>query len=179
LVGRPTLSVGRIAGGIGVNVVPDRCAIEIDRRIIPGEEPEGALAEIDALLSAVRDNIPGLRFEREEPFIVDWALDTPPDSAIVAAASAACREVDAPSEPLGVPYGSDASKLWALARVPSIVLGPGSIEQAHTADEFVPIAQLAGARDIYVRSVLGYSDGPSDDQFKVTMTDWSGTEERG
>ncbi len=42
LCGRPTLSVGTIHGGISVNTVPDRCTIEIDRRLSPGEEPQAA-----------------------------------------------------------------------------------------------------------------------------------------
>lgn len=157
LVGQPTLSVGRVWGGIGVNIVPDRCTIEIDRRIIPGEEPASALAEIDAVLANVRESNPHFCVEREEPFLIDWALDTPPDSPIVAATQAVAREIGSPSAPVGVPYGTDASKLWALAQVPSIVFGPGSIEQAHTANEFVPIEHLTTAREFLMRSVLKFS----------------------
>jgi len=157
LVGQPTLSVGRVWGGIGVNIVPNSCAIEIDRRIIPGEEPASALAEIDAVLAKLRESRPHLRVERAEPFLTDWALDTPADTPIVAAARAAALAIGVPSTPVGVPYGTDASKLWALAQVPSIVFGPGSIEQAHTANEFVPIAHLTTAREFLIRSVLTFS----------------------
>src|SRR5204862_2217155 len=44
-LGPATLSVGRIEGGVSVNTVPDRCRIEIDRRILPGEAPQAALQE--------------------------------------------------------------------------------------------------------------------------------------
>lgn len=157
LVGHPTLSVGRIWGGLGVNIVPDQCTIEIDRRIIPGEDPAGAMGEIDRVLAGPLELDPAIRWQREEPFLVDWALDTSLDAMIVQAARHACQEVGVSGEPIGVPYGTDASKLWALGQVPSIVFGPGSIEQAHTADEFVPIAQLVRASEVLVRSALSYT----------------------
>src|SRR5207249_3490070 len=50
LLGPATMSVGRIDGGTSVNTVPDRCQVEIDRRLIPGEEPLAALADFKAFL---------------------------------------------------------------------------------------------------------------------------------
>lgn len=149
LVGSPTLNVGRIWGGRGVNVVPDRCTIEIDRRIIPGEDPTAVLAEADALLTELKATNPALTVEREAPYVIDWALDTPRDADVVRAASASCRSLGLPDEPIGVPYGTDASKLWVLGRVPSVVLGPGSINEAHSADESVPVPHLLAAARTY------------------------------
>jgi acetylornithine deacetylase/succinyl-diaminopimelate desuccinylase-like protein len=154
LVGSPTLSIGRIWGGTAVSVVPDRCTVEIDRRVIPGETADGALTEIDEALAAARRDLPDLEYEREAPFVADWPLDTPQDAAVVLAARAAARTLALPDSPTGVPYGSDASKLQALGGVPSIVLGPGSIAQAHTAEEFVPIDHLSRAAELYARTAL-------------------------
>ena len=153
LVGSPTLSVGRIWGGTGGNIVPDRCTIEIDRRTIPGEEHQAIIAEFDASLAEVAAAHPTIRFEREEPYLADWALDTPLDAPVVVAVRRACQELELDDSAVGVAYGTDASKLWALGRVPSVVLGPGSIAQAHTGDEHVPIAQLVTASALYHRSV--------------------------
>src|SRR5207253_3747991 len=61
LLGPPTLSVGRIEGGTSVNTVPDRCRIEIDRRVIPGEEAEIAHQELASFLRAQ----PGIDFPFE------------------------------------------------------------------------------------------------------------------
>ena len=158
LVGSPTLSVGIIEGGTGVNVVPDRCTIDIDRRTIPGEGMESALTEIEALLADVRRARPDVRLELSPPTTDDWPLDTPVDAAIVQAAQAACRALGRPDALLGVPYSTDASKLWALREVPSIVLGPGSITQAHTADEFVPVAHLPAAVAMYEHTALELSE---------------------
>ena len=156
LVGCPTLNVGRIWGGIGVNVVPDRCTIEVERRLIPGEDPAAALAEIDAVLAELRDRTPPVRVEREEPYVTTPTLGTPAGAAVVAAVRQACRDVGVSDEPTGVPYGSDASKLWAYGGVPSVVLGPGSIDQAHTAEEYVPVDELCQAVEIYVRTALNW-----------------------
>ncbi|MGH2355872.1 MAG: M20 family metallopeptidase, partial [Chloroflexota bacterium] len=154
LAGSPTLSIGRVWGGTAVNIVPDRCTIELDRRIIPGETADGALAELDAALAGAQAANPALRVEREPPFVADWALDTPADAAVVQAAAVACREIGLSADPAGVAFGSDASKLQALAGVPSIVLGPGSIAQAHTPEEYVPVAHLPAAAELYTRTAL-------------------------
>ena len=164
LTGSPTLSVGRIWGGTAVNIVPDRCTVEVDRRLIPGEDAAGALAELDAVLAGLQREQPALAFEREEPFVADWSLDTPPEAAIVAAAAAACAAAGLDGTPAGVTYGSDASKLWALARVPSIVFGPGDIAQAHTADEFVPLEELPRAAAVYAGAALRLAGGPEGPQ---------------
>ena len=154
LVGSPTLSVGRIWGGTGVNIVPERCTIEIDRRLIPGEDAQGALAEVDAFLAECAADNPVLKIAREEPFVVDWPLETPDDAAVVSAARAACANLNLPTQPTGVPYGTDASKLWALGGIPAIVLGPGSIAQAHTAEEYISLADVVAAAELYRRIAL-------------------------
>lgn len=154
LVGSPTLSVGRIWGGTGVNIVPERCTIEIDRRLIPGEDAQAALAEVDTFLAACAAANPLLNIEREKPFVADWPLETPDDAAVVGAGRAACADLSLSAQPIGVPYGTDASKLWALGGIPAIVLGPGSIAQAHTAEEYVSLAEVAAAAELYRRIAL-------------------------
>ncbi len=93
---------------------------------------------------------------REEPFLIDPALDTPPDSGIAQAALRACRTSSAQRELCAVGYGSDASKLQAVAGVPAVVLGPGSINQAHTANEWVEVRELVEARNYTRRFVASF-----------------------
>jgi acetylornithine deacetylase/succinyl-diaminopimelate desuccinylase-like protein len=149
VVGPPTLSIGRIWGGTGVNTIPGRATIEVDRRLVPGETANGALEEVDAILDGL-----DVRSERDEPFLVTPPLDTPPDAPVVAAVAAACRASKLSSDPTGVPYGSDASKLWAYAGVPSVVLGPGSIDAAHSAAEHVRVDDLVAAARVYLGAAL-------------------------
>ncbi len=135
LVGPGTISVGLIGGGTQVNVVPESCWIEVDRRLIPGEEPDAVFADYRSRFAV----------EFSAPTIRDAPLDTPANSAI---ARVAHEVLGTPPE--GVPYGSDASKL-SRAGVPSIVLGPGHIDQAHTAEEWVVIEEVEQAVEIYRR----------------------------
>jgi acetylornithine deacetylase len=156
LFGSPTLTVSMIRGGLQANTVPPECVIEIDRRTIPGEKHEQVLAEVDAVLDEIRQRDPTFKIEREAPMFVDWALETSPDSAIARAAMDACRAIRGAGELGAVPYGSDASKLSALAHIPSVVLGPGDIAQAHTADEWVPIAEVVQAAEIYAQIAVEF-----------------------
>ncbi|MCX7031544.1 MAG: M20 family metallopeptidase [Spirochaetes bacterium] len=149
LLGRPTLSVGVIRGGTSVNTVPGSCEIEIDRRLLPGEDPVSAVEHCRRFLEA---RLPGADLEVEPAWISDLALDTPPDSEAARMSLEAVRKVRGRSEPVGVPYGTDASKL-AEAGLPSVVLGPGDIVQAHTVDEWIEIAELEHAVEIYVELV--------------------------
>jgi acetylornithine deacetylase len=142
-LGPRTLSVGTIEGGQTVNTVPDRCTVMVDRRVIPGE----ALADVAAGLTAQlaeRGLCEGVR--------VDEVLRDPPmclaeDSPWVQRVLAAARSV-LPTGTAAVHYGTDASK-FAEAGMPALVLGPGDIAQAHTANEWVELAQVEAAARIY------------------------------
>ncbi len=149
LVGSPAFTVGLIEGGTGVNIVPARCVITYDRRILPGERPEAVLAELDALLDEVRVRRPEVTITLAPPDLVDDALETDAADPLVRAASTMCEAVGLDGTPVGVPYGTDASKLRNRRGIPSIVFGPGSIAQAHGADEYVPLDHLDAAVAVY------------------------------
>jgi acetylornithine deacetylase len=158
----PTLTVGTIQGGVGVNIVPDSCTIAIDRRTLPREDPDAILAEVDAILREVEQRTPGLRIEREAPSVSERGLETSPDSPIVRLTVDACAEAlgsrDA-AQPVGVPYGTDATLLSGIAKIPTVVLGPGDIAQAHTADEWVEIEQVERCAGIYYRIMREFVSG--------------------
>ncbi|HZQ09585.1 MAG TPA: M20/M25/M40 family metallo-hydrolase, partial [Anaerolineae bacterium] len=154
----PTLCISTIHGGLQVNMVPDECVIEIDRRTAPGESPAQVLAEFDAVLDDLRRADPTFTIERLEPDVSDWALDTPRGATIAQSALAACRTIRGDADFGAVPYGSDASKLAELAHIPSIVFGPGNIAQAHTGDEWVEIAQVVQAAEIYAQTAIEFGN---------------------
>jgi acetylornithine deacetylase len=147
LVGRATWSVGKVSGGAAVNIVPETCLIEVDRRLLPGETGPSALAEVDAIIAEIQTAHPQLRIEREVPFGYVSGIDTSPSDPLVKALDAASASVRGESRIVGVAYGTNASKFVEVG-VPCVVFGPGYIQQAHTADEFVDLDQVAAAVDI-------------------------------
>jgi acetylornithine deacetylase len=77
------------------------------------------------------------------------------NTSVVSCARRVLRTMKLNERPCGVPFGSDASKL-SRAGVPAIVFGPGSIDQAHAADEYVELAQVEQAMDFYRRFILDF-----------------------
>lgn len=148
LLGPATLNIGVIRGGVQVNFVPDRCEIEIDRRLLPGEKANEVLADYRALLDRLSHRDPSMRLSVEPPWISDEAMETPPESGVARTAAAVLREMNLPDSLVGVPFGSDASKL-SRHGVPSIIFGPGSIDLAHAAVEFVECDQVIRAEQFY------------------------------
>jgi acetylornithine deacetylase ArgE len=155
LLGQATLNVGVIHGGVQVNFVPDWCEIEIDRRLLPGETPESVLAHHDAILEELKSKCPLLNTESNPPSIADPALETNADAQVAQVAKRVLTEMGLNGELTGVPYGSDASKL-ARHGVPSIIFGPGSIDRAHAAIEYVECDQVELAVSFYREFLLQF-----------------------
>ncbi|MCA9119713.1 MAG: M20 family metallopeptidase [Planctomycetaceae bacterium] len=148
LLGGPTISVGIISGGISVNTVADACVIEIDRRVLPGEDPMAARQHlIDYLADKLDESVP---VTHEDPFIASGGLADKINGELATEVSKAASACGSPGELIGVPYGTDAPAFDAIG-CPTIVFGPGSIEQAHTKDEWLAIEQLERAVEIYYR----------------------------
>ncbi|RWP16104.1 MAG: M20 family peptidase [Mesorhizobium sp.] len=154
LVSPPTLTVSLIEGGLELTTVPPSCRIWVDRRLVPGERPEQALAEVENILQGLRDR-EDIKVRSLLPALEDPAPDSAESSKIASVAAQACAKVAGTGKYIGVPYGTDASQL-SLAGIPCIVLGPGSIDRAHTNNEFIELDQLERSVEIYRRIMLSY-----------------------
>lgn len=149
VLGPPSLSIGRIEGGQSVNIVPDWCEIQVDRRVIPGEEPSSCPGRVADFLA---EKLRGLdRIEFLPPWVNMPALrpNVPAETvetvrSIIAGVTGRAPEVG------GVPFGTDAGPL-GQAGIPGLVLGPGDIAQAHTKDEWIELDQVRQAAEIYYR----------------------------
>lgn len=148
LCGPGTMSVGVIRGGVSVNIVPDQCTIEIDRRLRPEEDPRLAYQHlIDYVAQA--PEIP-FTVEHDPPYLEAPALSNDANGAIADRLLRIVREVSGRGETVGVAYATDAAFL-AAAGIPTVVFGPGSIAQAHTVDEWISIDELQQAAEILYR----------------------------
>lgn len=149
LLGPATFNVGMIEGGRQVNMVPDLCSAAIDRRLLPGES-------IPAVLENCRNLFPAeLSIRFESPLLQDEAFETPASSKLIQCCRSVAEKLGLDPAPIGVPFGTDASK-FARAGIPSIIFGPGSIDQAHTADEYVECSQVEKAAEFYRELMLAF-----------------------
>ncbi len=155
LLGRPTLTVATIHGGMGVNIVPEHCAITVDRRTLPSEKAADVIAEVEGVLADLRQRNPGVKVEIGEPFADIAGLDTPEDHPFVRLATQRAAEHGGAPRAVGVPYGTNAAGLAAKG-IPTVVLGPGDITQAHSADEWVELAQVERCAELYAQIALAY-----------------------
>ena len=149
VLGPPSLSVGRIEGGQSVNVVPDLCTIEVDRRVIPGEQPGDCIARAEA---AIRDKLGSLSGVEFLPPWVRMPALAPESSAggdfLEAVRAAVAAVTGGRPAVAGVPYGTDAGPLGETG-LACVVFGPGDIAQAHTKDEWIELDQVRLAADAY------------------------------
>lgn len=124
ILGTPTFNIGTVRGGSKTNIVPDLCEAAIDIRTIPGQNMQPLLDKLVA-------QFPGLEIsaKKSEPLLTDAAHP-------MVRKLASCG-----APPVGAPWFCDGA-IFAAAGMPAVALGPGSIAQAHTADEFISIADL-------------------------------------
>lgn len=163
LVGRPSVNAAVITGGSARNVVPDRCEMIIDRRIVPGEtDPAEVLAPFHDLGAAIAAEHP----EVDLTFQLDaWtdAAEANADSDIAGSArQAIVAERGARPADVGFTGITDARFYINDAKIPTVILGPGSLSVAHTANEWVLVDDLVAAARIYARifvRFLGVGEG--------------------
>jgi len=156
MCGLPTLSVCTVHGGEGANTIPDRCTIEIDRRLIPGEDEHKAIQHVTEFL----EKAPNIDFpvRHSPPFTYGPPLANDANGTVANRLLIAAQQVLSQSDSTKTSkhYSTDAAFL-AAAGVPSVVFGPGFFEQAHTADEWVPIPHLESAAEILYQFILSYT----------------------
>jgi len=151
-LGPPTFNVGRIDGGGAVNVVAGRCVVDFDRRYLPGESGAQLVEDLRRRLREyeARGEIVGFELgvlKDSRPFETDTTTE------LVQRLSRACEASGVPPALRGTGWYSDAGPLAPVCRE-VVVFGPGSIRQAHTADEYIELDQLEKGADILRRFVM-------------------------
>ena len=137
----PTINLGHIHGGDNPNRICAHCELHFDIRPLPGMDLAELRGEIDRRIGArLRDS--GLQFERVSLFEGIPAMDTPAESPIVKAAEALTGVAAG-----AVAFGTEGPYLNALG-MQTVIMGPGSIEQAHQPDEYLALDQIEPAKRI-------------------------------
>lgn len=148
LLGPATSTVTQIEGGSAVNVIPGHCSVLVDRRLLPGETPEAALAQYDQAIAAAQQAYPDLRVTRH---VFDVALPAETSDAGLAAMfeEEAGRVLGRSVRAAGFHATCDMAHLVHEGGIPTIIFGPGDLAWAHQYDERVPILELYQAAEVY------------------------------
>jgi acetylornithine deacetylase len=142
----PSLNVARVEGGTAINVVPDRCVVDVGVRLLPGQDAEAVAARLQeaaAAAAGVAEDMP------------DWELLSISHPLELAAEAPLFRTLcELAGEPVeaAADYTTDAGWLQRMG-MECVLFGPGSIRVAHQPDEHLPIAQLRAARAVLARLV--------------------------
>jgi acetylornithine deacetylase len=151
LLGRGSLHASKIQGGVGMSTYPELCNLAIERRTLPGESAEKALAEIEDACAKVRSEHPQFA-ARVTLNTAQLPSDVPVDSPIVKRLRGALEREGVPVKIEGLSAWTDAAPLNE-AGIPTICFGPGDIALAHAAEEFVPIEDIDVATRVLTRVV--------------------------
>ena len=125
--------------------------LRFDYRYLPNERGDAVWTEFSAVAAKLLATSPGVRFIVHPPFIDSSAMDVPEAASIVGLLGGVCSDNGVDPTPEGVPYGSDATKM-VDGGIPTVVFGPGSIDQAHSRAEFVEIVEVTKAARMLVQA---------------------------
>ena len=146
LVGNPTITVGLIEGGTKPNIVPDACRIVVDRRLLPAEDPKRVLEDLKArILAAIMPEFDAAF----KILIAREGAQISIDEEIVKIASKSIKEALKISPEIGGLGATTDMSFFVRAGIPTIIYGPGSIKQAHVANEFIDVHELTSAAKVY------------------------------
>ena len=146
--GLGAFTITHFNGGVATNVVPDHVELRFDRRLVPGETIAQVLQRFDEFLDSV--SATGIKCKRGEPTLEFAPVEIDEAHPLVQAAEESCARVfGGQVAATGITFCTDASVLTRNPMVECLVLGPGSIEQAHAPEEWVSVDQVVAAVDIY------------------------------
>ena len=137
LLGTSTLSIGTIRGGTKTNVIPDRCEVSVDLRLVPAHYRATIIDEIAARLRQACSDL-------EVSAVPAPPLYTDPLHPLIAQLG------ECGARAVGAPWFCDAC-YFAERGMPAVAIGPGSIEQAHTKDEFIAVNDLEKGVEFFTR----------------------------
>ncbi len=149
LLGHGSIHAGTIRGGSAPSVYPEACHLVLERRTLPGERDDEVMRELDDLLAGARTDVPGLDAELHLD-LSRPGTEVGTESELVRSLVAACREEGIEGRIEGMTAWVDAAFLNESG-TPAVCFGPGSIAQAHSADEWIDVGEIEACARILTR----------------------------
>jgi acetylornithine deacetylase len=152
-VAHTTAHTGVIRGGTALNIVPHECTFDFEFRHLPGEDPDALLGELRDYVE--RELLPEMQaVDVRSGFAFTQLSEIPPlDTRAETAIVGLVQELTGSGELGKVSYGTEGSQ-FQRAGIPTVVCGPGSIEQAHKPDEFITIEQVRKC-EVFLGRLMG------------------------
>jgi acetylornithine deacetylase len=140
LCGKAQCSINMINGGRQINGIPDECIIRVDRRVMPGEDADSVIPEVEKVIDKLRKQDPGLQVTVESDF-KDNPLSQDLNSPFITNTLEGIKKAGMDSTPIGAAFATDAGAFSAIG-LHCVVLGPGEDKNSHTADESIAVKEL-------------------------------------
>jgi acetylornithine deacetylase len=153
LVGTGSLHASIIRGGHELSSYPDRASLQMERRTLPSESEDTALAEVETILEALVQDDPTFR-GHATPMFSRPAYEVPRDHELPLALTAALTRAGGKARITGASFWTDAAVL-GHAGIPSILFGPGGAG-LHSTEEYVNVADVVMCRDALVELVRAW-----------------------
>ena len=149
LLGGFTNNIGTIHGGVGTNIVPDRCVVTLDQRTVPGQDSNQIISQITRLIEAL--SLSEISFSASLRVITDLCpIETDPQTPFVQGFFTVVNAITGLFPiPDGVPYTTDAAILVPPLKSAMVICGPGNPSLAHQLNEFVELDKLIDSVKIY------------------------------
>jgi succinyl-diaminopimelate desuccinylase len=161
IIGEPSFNLGVICGGDRANRVPDRCTAAVDVRLVPPATTDDVAERAEALLGDAKWRGVGVRMVK-----YGGPLDTAADAPSVRALQSAARDIGREAGTASWRAWTEAEVFQSALGIDAVVFGPGSLAEAHTDHEYVEVADVQAAAQIYLGAALelcGVGGAPRED----------------
>jgi len=156
LLGKPTLNISTINGGVKTNVVPDRCTVTVDIRTVPPMEHESIIKDFESMVEKLKKQVEGFNAElkvlNNRPAVETGAYDP-----FIKMGQKVAKELFGKDLiPEGLNFYTDAAVFLPSTNLPAIIYGPGDSDMAHQPNEYIELEDLWEAVQFYIGMILEY-----------------------
>lgn len=154
-IGDSWWTITEIEGGLGPAIVPDRCDLTLDVRLVPGQTCDAVWDEVHQMIDRIALELPDFRcevhvVERREP----WEIE--PESYVAAAMSAGLKAATGGEPGFAAFPGTTDASFMVLAGIPCVICGPGDLGRAHRENERIPVSELSDAARSYALAAIEF-----------------------
>ena len=159
LLPSPTITFCQISGGVGASIIPEECEAKLEAQYLPAEKKREVQMEIEKKIETVSNSDAWLK---KHPPKLTWLLNTSPyetetSQPMVKVLKNSVNKVIGKARISGLPSGADANLLNNVGHIPTFILGPGDLSQAHHIDESLPIQEYINAIKIFSLVILSWA----------------------